>query len=40
MNLSRVTPVLRSFDETQTREFYVGFLGFKVICPSRLKNMP
>ncbi len=24
------TPVLRSFDETKAREFYVWFLGFKV----------
>lgn len=24
------TPILRSFDETKAREFYVGFLGFTV----------
>ncbi|RFP19356.1 MULTISPECIES: glyoxalase superfamily protein [unclassified Duganella] len=30
MNLSHVTPVLRSCNEAQTREFYVDFLGFKV----------
>ena len=28
--LSRVTPVLRLFDEAQTRAFYVDFLGFTV----------
>jgi hypothetical protein len=26
----RTVPVLRSFDEAKTREFYVGFLGFSV----------
>jgi hypothetical protein len=30
MHLSTITPILRSFDETKAREFYVGFLGFKV----------
>ncbi|MQA36812.1 glyoxalase superfamily protein [Rugamonas aquatica] len=30
MNLSRITPILRSFNEAQTREFYVDFLGFQV----------
>ena len=28
--LSRVTPILRIFDEAKAREFYVGFLGFQV----------
>lgn len=26
----RTVPILRSFDETKAREFYVDFLGFKV----------
>ncbi len=30
MTLSTTTPILRSFDETKAREFYVGFLGFQV----------
>ncbi|GJI93780.1 bleomycin resistance protein [Duganella caerulea] len=30
MNLGSITPILRSFNEAQTREFYVDFLGFKV----------
>lgn len=30
MGLGKVTPILRSFDEAKAREFYVGFLGFKV----------
>lgn len=30
MILGQVTPILRSFDEAKTREFYVDFLGFKV----------
>jgi catechol 2,3-dioxygenase-like lactoylglutathione lyase family enzyme len=30
MKLGRVTPILRSFDEAKAREFYVGFLGFKI----------
>ena len=28
--LSQPTPILRSFDETKAREFYVDFLGFTV----------
>lgn len=28
--MRRVTPILRIFDEAKTREFYVGFLGFRV----------
>lgn len=28
--LRSVTPILRIFDEAKAREFYVGFLGFKV----------
>jgi catechol 2,3-dioxygenase-like lactoylglutathione lyase family enzyme len=30
MPLSAPTPILRSFDATKAREFYVDFLGFKV----------
>ncbi len=30
MKLSTTTPILRSFDETKAKEFYVGFLGFTV----------
>lgn len=30
MTLSAVTPILRIFDEAKAREFYVGFLGFRV----------
>ena len=30
MNLGKTTPVLRIFDETKAREFYIDFLGFKV----------
>jgi hypothetical protein len=30
MNLSNPIPILRSFDETKAKEFYVDFLEFKV----------
>ncbi len=30
MQLRAITPILRMFDEAKAREFYVGFLGFKV----------
>ena len=30
MRLHPVVPILRSFDETKAREFYVGWLGFHV----------
>ena len=30
MTLGKTIPILRIFDETKTREFYVGFLGFKI----------
>ncbi len=29
MALGGVTPILRIFDETKARDFYVGFLGFR-----------
>jgi uncharacterized glyoxalase superfamily protein PhnB len=39
--LSRVTPVLRIFDEAKAREFYVDFLGFKVDWEHRFEgNFP
>ena len=30
MSFGPVTPILRIFDEAKAREFYVGFLGFRV----------
>ncbi len=30
MKLARTTPILRIFDESKAREFYVDFLGFSV----------
>lgn len=30
MGLSTITPILRIFDEAKAREFYIGFLGFRV----------
>lgn len=30
MGLGKVTPILRSFDEAKAREFYLGFLGFRI----------
>lgn len=30
MNFHPATPILRIFDEAKAREFYVGFLGFRV----------
>jgi uncharacterized glyoxalase superfamily protein PhnB len=39
--LSRVTPILRIFDEAKAREFYVDFLGFKVNWEHRFEgNFP
>ena len=35
MSLSRTTPILRSFDETLAREFYLRFLGFQVVFEHR-----
>lgn len=28
--LGKTVPILRSFDEAKAKEFYVGFLGFKI----------
>lgn len=30
MNFGKTTPILRMFDESKTKEFYVDFLGFKI----------
>lgn len=30
MKLGKPVPILRMFDENATKEFYVGFLGFKI----------
>ena len=30
MRIKSLTPILRIFDETKAREYYVGFLGFRV----------
>ena len=30
MTFAPATPILRIFDEARAREFYVGFLGFKI----------
>lgn len=30
MTLSKITPILRIFDEAKAKEFYVDFLGFRV----------
>jgi uncharacterized glyoxalase superfamily protein PhnB len=30
MRVGRITPILRMFDESKAREFYVGFLGFTI----------
>jgi catechol 2,3-dioxygenase-like lactoylglutathione lyase family enzyme len=38
MNLGRTTPILRIFDEAKAKEFYVGFLGFKVDCEHRFER--
>ena len=41
MSLGTVTPILRLFDETMTREFYVDFLGFQVDWEHRFEgNFP
>lgn len=39
--LDAVTPILRIFDETKAREFYIGFLGFKIDFEHRFaENTP
>jgi catechol 2,3-dioxygenase-like lactoylglutathione lyase family enzyme len=38
MSLGKITPTLRVFDEAKAREFYVGFLEFKVDWEHRFEN--
>ena len=41
MNFSKTTPILRSFDEAKAKEFYIGFLGFKLDFEHRFEpGMP
>jgi uncharacterized glyoxalase superfamily protein PhnB len=41
MGFAQATPMLRIFDETRAREFYVDFLGFTVDWEHRFaENMP
>lgn len=37
-SLTRITPILRIFDEAKAREFYVDFLGFKVDWEHRFEG--
>ena len=36
MNFGKATPILRIFDETKAREFYVDFLGFRLDWENRV----
>ncbi|MEM9341089.1 MAG: glyoxalase superfamily protein [Bacteroidota bacterium] len=38
MNIKQATTILRTFDETKTREFYVDYLGFKVDWEHRFEE--
>jgi len=38
MSFGRTTPILRMFDETKAREFYVDFLGFKIDWEHRFRD--
>lgn len=38
MQVQRVIPVLRIFDEERAREFYLGFLGFQVVWEHRFEE--
>lgn len=38
MGFGKTTPILRIFDEAKAREFYVGFLGFKVDWEHRFEE--
>lgn len=41
MSIQMPTPILRIFDESKAKEFYVGFLGFKVDWTHRFEeNLP
>jgi catechol 2,3-dioxygenase-like lactoylglutathione lyase family enzyme len=35
--LQRTTPILRSFDESKAREFYLDYLGFRVVFEHRFE---
>jgi uncharacterized glyoxalase superfamily protein PhnB len=35
--LTQTTPILRSFDEAKAREFYVDYLGFRVVFEHRFE---
>lgn len=37
MKPERPIPILRMFDEQKAREFYVGFMGFKVAWETRFE---
>lgn len=36
--LGHPTPILRSFDERRTKEFYLGFLGFELLFEARFEE--
>jgi uncharacterized glyoxalase superfamily protein PhnB len=38
MSFGRTTPILRIFDETKAKEFYVGFLGFRIDWEHRFED--
>lgn len=38
MSFGKTTPILRIFDEAKAKEFYVGFLGFKVDWEHRFEE--
>ena len=40
MTFAPAIPILRIFDEAKAREFYVGFLGFKIDWEHRLTLSP
>ncbi len=40
MKLGSTTPILRSFDETKAREFYLDFLGFSLDWEHRFEEGP
>jgi uncharacterized glyoxalase superfamily protein PhnB len=35
VNLRKTTPILRIFDETKAREFYLDYLGFSIVFEHR-----
>ncbi len=38
MSLGKTTPILRIFDETKAKEFYVDFLGFNIDWEHRFED--